>query len=371
MNVCIVKHREIKLTETFIRAHAERLPARTTLICGFPPHLADARPATPALPIRAYQKVRRQFVSEDERSTRAYVRLFSEANADVVLAEYGPTGVGVLDACQRMGMPLIVHFHGYDASMHEVIEQHREGYEHLFQKATAHVAVSRAMKDALVALGEPPDRVRYNPCGVDPELFNESNPAEAPPTFLAVGRLVEKKAPHLLILAFAEVHRRAPAAKLRIVGDGPLYGVCKDLVAGLGLGDAVDFLGPQPHDVVREEMGRSRAFVQHSVVAESGDSEGTPVAVMEAGASALTVITTRHAGIPEVFQEEETGLLVDERDVAGMAEAMLQLAHDPAQAQAMGRAARLRIREHFSMDGSIGTLWTIVQEASGGGRHDA
>jgi glycosyltransferase involved in cell wall biosynthesis len=269
-----------------------------------------------------------------------------------------------------MGVPLIVHFHGYDASNHEVIERHREGYERLFQKATAHIVVSRAMERALVAMGAPPNRVRYNPCGVDPELFREGNPAEAPPTFLAVGRLVEKKAPHLLILAFAEVHRRAPAARLRIVGGGPLSGVCWDLVAGLGLRDAVDFLGPQPHNVVREEMGRSRAFVQHSVVAESGDSEGTPVAVMEAGAAALPVVSTRHAGIPDVVQEGTTGLLVDERDVAGMAEAMLQLAHDPARAQAMGRAARLRVREHFSMDRSIKTLWTIVQEASGGARHD-
>lgn len=371
MNVCVVKHREVNLTETFIRAHAERLPARTTLICGTQPHLADVPVPMPGLSRRALEKIWRHFVSEDERRTQAYVRLFSEAKADAVLAEYGPTGVGVLEACQRLEVPLIVHFHGYDASLREVLKRHEEGYKALFQKATRHVAVSRTMERALVAMGAPPDRVCYNPCGVDPDVFNEGNPAEAPPTFLAVGRLVEKKAPHLLILAFAEAYRREPEARLRIIGDGPLFGVCEDLVAGLGLGHAVDLLGPQPHDVVRAEMGRSRAFVQHSVVAASGDSEGTPVAVMEAGATALPVVATRHAGIPDVVQEGETGLLVDERDVAGMAEAMLQLARDPARARAMGQAARVRVRNHFSMDRSIGKLWAIIQEASGGVRHGA
>jgi colanic acid/amylovoran biosynthesis glycosyltransferase len=101
--------------------------------------------------------------------------------------------------------------------------------------------------------------------------------------------------------------------------------------------------------------------VQHSVVAESGDSEGTPVAVLEAGASGLPVLATRHAGIPDVVVEGTTGLLVDERDVDGMAEHMVRVLRDPALAGALGRAARAHVAENFSMAHSVARLWRVIE----------
>ena len=77
-------------------------------------------------------------------------------------------------------------------------------------------------------------------------------------------------------------------------------------------------------------MRHARAFLQHSVVAQDGESEGTPVSVMEAGASGMPVIATRHAGIPEVVVNEETGVLVDEHNVSAMSDAIVRLAQDPA-----------------------------------------
>ena len=94
----------------------------------------------------------------------------------------------------------------------------------------------------------------------------------------------------------------------------------------------------------------------------SGDCEGTPVGILEAGASGLPVVATRHGGIPDVVVEAETGFLVDEGDVVGMAEHVLRLAREPALAGEMGRAAHRRIGEHFSMERSIGGLWSIISE---------
>ena len=110
-----------------------------------------------------------------------------------------------------------------------------------------------------------------------------------------------------------------------------------------------------------EEMRRVRCFVQHSVEAASGDCEGTPVAIIEAGATGLPVVATRHGGIPDVVIEGETGFLVDEHDVDGMAHCMLRLAEDPALAGRLGEAARARIESCFSMQRSIGELWRIIQ----------
>ena len=80
------------------------------------------------------------------------------------------------------------------------------------------------------------------------------------------------------------------------------------------------------------------------------------------------MVATRHAGIPDVVSDGETGLLVEERDVSGMAARMLRLARQPDLAMTLGRAARRRIESHFSIGLSIGRLLSILQ-ACAGGRH--
>ena len=279
-----------------------------------------------------------------------------------VLAEYGQTGARVADGCALAGVPLIVHFHGNDASVRSVLAEH-DNYRRLFQVAAAVVGVSKAMCAKLIALGAPPEKVHFNPYGVDCNAFQVSDAGSAPPTMLAVGRLVEKKAPHLTILAFADVHRGHPDARLRIIGDGPLMGPCQDLVEALRLRDAVTFLGEQDAGVIAAEMRHARCFVQHSVEAQNGDSEGTPLAILEAGASGLPVVSTRHAGIVDVVIEHETGFLVPELDIQGMARAMRRLVAEPGIAGRMGRAARYRIKSRYTVQRHIDHLWAIIEAA--------
>ncbi|MGE5100734.1 MAG: glycosyltransferase [Deltaproteobacteria bacterium] len=305
---------------------------------------------------------------EGER-TSAYLDVFRRYHVDAVLAEYGSSAVNVAEACRRSGTPLIAHFHGYDASMQAVLDEHALTYPRMFADACAIVAVSRAMKQQLIALGAPEHKVYLNAYGVDCAKFSGADPEAADATFLAVGRLTEKKAPDLLLSAFDIARRTQPAIKLRVIGDGPLMKQCRALVTELDLTDAVTLLGAQEPTVVAREMRAARCFVQHSVVAPSGDAEGTPVSIIEASATGLPVIATRHAGIPDVVVEGETGFLVDERDVIGMAERMTRLAAQPGWAAKMGAAAQRRIREHFSIERSLRDLWRIIEsciEQSGG-----
>jgi glycosyltransferase involved in cell wall biosynthesis len=368
-SLCIVKGSGP--VETFVRAHAEGLPASVTLIHDLPPRLENRPILSQSALNRAFRKAgrlrrRREW---DWELTSAYLRAFRQARPDAVLAEFGQSGVVVLDACRRMGLPLIVHFHGADVSKHAVLREYGERYRTLFQEARAVVAVSRAMEQTLIALGAPPEKVHRNPCGVDCGLFSSASPAAAAPIFVAVGRFVEKKGPHLTILAFAEVHKRHPHARLRMIGDGPLLDACRDLARGLGVASHVSFLETQPHTVIQEEMRSARVFVQHSLVASSGDSEGTPVAILEAGASGLPVVATRHGGIPDVVIEERTGLLVPEHDVTGMAQAMVALIENPALAAELGAAARDHVRAHFSMEHSLQRLWRIIAATFAGPEH--
>jgi glycosyltransferase involved in cell wall biosynthesis len=178
---------------------------------------------------------------------------------------------------------------------------------------------------------------------------------------LAVGRFVEKKAPQLTLRAFVNVLGNMPEARLRMIGDGPLLEECRDLADRLRIANAVTFLGAQSHETVREEMRTARCFVQHSVEAANGDCEGTPLGILEAGATGIPVISTRHAGIPDVVVEGNTGFLVEERDVDGMAENMLRLAQNSELAGRLGHAARKRIESEFSEKRSLGQLWAIIE----------
>ena len=367
MRTCLVKNGKIGLTETFILAHVDTLDA--SVIHGLPPRLMEPAGRRPSTPARlAARALRRLPVSrgKERAETLEYSSLLKTTGADIVLSEYGTTGVLVWRACEALGLPLVVHFHGYDASREEVLQRHAEEYRRMFDYASAIVVVSRAMREQVLRLGASPATIVLNPCSVDLEAFALGTPDQSAPTFLAVGRLVEKKAPHLLVLAFAEVRKHVPTAKLRIIGDGELRKVVEDLVVGLGLRDAVDLRGAQSHDVVREEMQNARAFVQHSVVASDGDSEGTPVSVLEASASGLPVVSTEHAGIPDAVLNGETGYIVPERDVAGMAARMITLAQQPDRAAQLGRAGRARMEALFGHDLRLGRLQSVMQRVHRG-----
>lgn len=368
-SVCIVTPYLPAVSETFIRGHVDRLPARTVLVHGWPPSVGDA----PVLswPLRVGYKLRKRLSGNGGGGdvTVAYIAAFRRFRTEAVLAEYGTTGVDVMEACRKSEIPLIVHFHGYDASVHEVLAKHADDYLKMFGQAAAIIAVSRTMERKLISLGAPSEIVHYNPCGISCQQFCGAEPQNAAPLLLAVGRFVEKKAPQLTLRAFAQAHQASPEARLRMIGDGPLLDECRSLVKDLKIDSEVTFLGAQPHTVVQEEMRLARAFVQHSVQASNGDCEGTPVGILEACASGLPVIATRHAGIMDVVVEGRTGFLSDERDVHGMTHNMLQLIRDPELAGRMGRAARERVENHFSQEQSDGRLWAIIEACIAGRRN--
>ena len=135
-----------------------------------------------------------------------------------------------------------------------------------------------------------------------------------------------------------------------MVGDGPLLTQARSLVQALGLQERVCFFGVCSQGEVADLMRRVRGFVQHSLVAPDGDSEGNPVAVMEAQLSGLPVVATRHAGIPEVVVDGQSGLLVQEGDERAMAQAMVQLVRDPDLAARLGDCGRRRIQERFTIE---------------------
>lgn len=286
--------------------------------------------------------------------------LIDRHRPDLVLAEFGFHAVRVMEACPRARVPLVVHFRGSDLSAAGKLGVLRGRYRRLMQLAAGLICKSQPMARTLRELGGDPQRILISASGANAALFTAGDAAAAPAIALAVGRFVEKKGPLLTIRAFA----RMPLGELWMVGEGPLLPAARRLVAELGLEDRVRFLGTQTQEQVAALMRRVRVFVQHSLVAADGDSEGNPVAVMEAQLSALPVVATRHAGIPEVVLEGVTGWLVEEGDVDAMALALERLLAEPALAARLGAAGRERVLARFTLDHHLQDLMAFLERVA-------
>ena len=358
--VAIVTHRLNVYSETFIHAQIELLPADIVLHNGRMPSMVGNKFILSNARKEINKLTKIFFKTELFALANAISHLLKKERIDVVLAQYGPVGVSFLPLCIKLEIPLVVHFHGFDASHFETLRKNAEGYKSLFKYAKAIIVVSEKMAAQLLTLGCPPEKLILNHYGVN-SFFYSTKPDFASDTFLAVGRFVEKKGPEFTIRAFAKLVDRYPQAQLFMTGDGPLLAHCKLLVQELAMTKNIFFPGILKHEMVAGFMQKSIAFVQHSIVASTGDSEGTPVAIMEASAAALPVIATRHAGIPDVILDGVTGLLVPEKDIDQMADAMLKLILNKSLAKSMGEAGRERMKTHFSMERYIKVLRNALE----------
>lgn len=277
---------------------------------------------------------------------------------EVVLAEFGNLAAEILPICKELNLPLIAHFHGFDATVHDVLKKYNN-YKELFEYASKIIVVSKVMESQLVAIGCPKEKLVLNTYGPN-DSFLEIDPTLEDEAFISIGRFTDKKAPYYTILAFEKVVKKFPNAKLIMAGDGTLRNTCVNLVRHYNLEKNVDFVGIITPEHYQLYLTTCRAFVQHSITAINGDMEGTPLAILEASAAAIPVISTNHAGIPDVIIHNETGLLVNEHDINGMAKNMLTVLENRNMAVKMGIAGRERIKTHFTMTKHIKKLDELI-----------
>ena len=300
------------------------------------------------------------------RAAAGWRRVLADRRPDVVLAQYGTNGMWCMDACKSAGVPLVVHFHGYDASGMLRQKVYRRRLGKLFEQAAAVVVVSDVMRRVLEEAGCPPEKLNTIPCGVPVDEFPVGTAqADQPCRFLAVGRFVPKKAPLLTLRAFARCAEQCPDATLTMIGGGgALLDQARRWVARSEAAGRIELLGVRPIEVVRRRLLASGCFVQHSVTAPNGDMEGWPVSIAEAASSGLPIISTRHAGIAEQVVEGETGFLVDEGDWRGMADRMTELAGKPELRKDMGLAGRRHIEACGDFNLQIRKLSALLQRAA-------
>ncbi len=292
------------------------------------------------------------------RSTLPAIR-----RSDFVLAHFGPAGAQWLPVVAAARRRYAVFFHGFDATRH--LQERPRAYDGLIASRTAALTNSEYLKGRLVAAGFAPERVGVVRLGVSAQL--DGRAARASGTggeVLSIARLVAKKGLDDSIRAFARAQDVLGGAwRYRIVGEGHLLAELQALAASLGVGRLVEFSGTLPREETLRALERASVFLLASKTGESGDTEGTPVSILEAATIGLPIVTTLHAGIPELLPANSARavMLRPEGDVDGIAAALRALAADPVLRQKWGGACRDFVRAGHSASAHVAALLEALE----------
>jgi colanic acid/amylovoran biosynthesis glycosyltransferase len=186
-------------------------------------------------------------------------------------------------------------------------------------------------------------------CGVDVPSELPS-PSGVDNHIVSVARLEEKKGLRFLIDACAELRDRGVSHTCTIIGSGPMEGALRRQIDEHGLSDVVRLAGAMTTEGVQRELQRATVFALPSIVTRNGNADGIPVAIMEAMAAGVPVVSTRVTGIPELIEHGVNGLLVDPRNALALTDALQKMLSDDALRNAFRRAGYERIANDFCLD---------------------
>jgi glycosyltransferase involved in cell wall biosynthesis len=215
------------------------------------------------------------------------------------------------------------------------------------------VTISEYNKHAMLKLIGSMDmeKIEVIHCGIDLDRFNPNGKEFEDEIFeiTSVGSLVEKKGHEYLIRACNELKAQGLIFHCVIVGGGPLIQPLSEQIRELQLEESVKLVGRQMQHWVYERMNTSDAFVLACVTSKEGDQDGIPVAIMEALAMGVPVISTSVSGIPELIHHESTGLIINERDVHALTIALSRLAKDVALRKRLAKQGRITVEDEFDI----------------------
>jgi len=245
-------------------------------------------------------------------------------NADSIIAHFGNNGV-VAQKFISAGIltgKLYTVFHGYEISEYESIAFWKQEYVKLSEKSNL-LPISNFWKNRLEKWGAKPSSIAVHRMGVDIQKFDfKDRPFSKQIQIVSVARATEKKGLEYAIKAMSYLD---DTFHLSLIGGGALEDKLIQMSKELGVSHRITFHGPKTPQFVKETLDDSDIFLLPSVIDSMGDMEGVPVALMEAMASGLLVLSTFHSGIPELIDDGINGFLVPEKDPESIAKAITKI----------------------------------------------
>ncbi|MFZ4764997.1 MAG: glycosyltransferase [Roseimicrobium sp.] len=274
----------------------------------------------------------------------------TRAEAQLLHVYFGHSALHLLPLIKAWPRPVVVSFHGADAGVDMDKPKHLAALREVFAAATALQARSASLRDDLVALGAPKEKIHLQRTGIPLEewpFVAREAPADGKWVLIQSCRFIDKKGLDTTLRAFALVLRQCPKAHLLLVGDGPLRTDLESLAVRLDVRESVTFTGFLHQEDLRQQVYAAHAFVHPSRTSADGNREGVPNSMLEAMASGTPVVATRHGGIPEAIAHGTSGLLVNEDDHETMADALTVILHDREHARGLAEGGRSQVEKHF------------------------
>ncbi|EEQ2509077.1 colanic acid biosynthesis glycosyltransferase WcaL [Escherichia coli] len=287
-------------------------------------------------------------------------------HADVFIAHFGPAGVTAAKL-RELGVirgKIATIFHGIDISSREVLNHYTPEYQQLFRRGDLMLPISDLWAGRLQKMGCPREKIAVSRMGVDMTRFSP-RPVKAPATpleIISVARLTEKKGLHVAIEACRQLKEQGMAFRYRILGIGPWERRLRTLIEQYQLEDVVEMPGFKPSHEVKAMLDDADVFLLPSVTGADGDMEGIPVALMEAMAVGIPVVSTLHSGIPELVEADKSGWLVPENDARALAQRLAAFSQlDTDELAPVVKCAREKVEHDFNQQVINRELASLLQ----------
>mgnify|MGYP006268696791 CR=1 FL=1 len=247
---------------------------------------------------------------------------------------------------------------------------HRWFTTRILTAASQILSTSHVMKQETLKYVEPDQDIAVTPFGVDTSRFTPNlarRTSQQSVTVVTVKKLRPRYGVDVLIRAWAEARREVAAdidLRLEIIGEGPQRQELEELADNLGVSSQITFRGRIPHEEVPGALAQADIFAALSVT----DDESFGVAMVEASAAGLPVVSSRVGGIPEVVKDGETGILIPPGDTAAAAEAIARLAQDADLRGRLGSAGRNYVLDRYDWTANAAHMGAIYHEVNSRGR---
>ncbi|WP_299114703.1 glycosyltransferase [uncultured Winogradskyella sp.] len=278
-----------------------------------------------------------------------YQYFFTINNYDIVHIHFGDNAVHLKNQIKNFDKKVLLSFHGYDAHKFDA-----EFYKPLLDYKNLRLTVNTNYTASKVRQLGFQNKIYVLPVGLDTKFFKpidyQSSEEKHSIKLLFVGRLVEFKAPLIAISIVEELIKRGVSAEMNIIGDGPLLAKCKSVIIEKNLSNCVYLHGSKSQKEIVEMMNASTIFVYPGIVDETGRCENQGLVLQEAQAMQLPVVTSNVGGISDGLIDDETGFLVNEKNIDEFVSKILWLINNPSERKAMGEAGREFVKANYDSE---------------------
>jgi len=274
-----------------------------------------------------------------------FKKVCEQHKIEILHVHFGYHGAKSVGLKKKLNIPMICSFYGDDA----FADRYQGRYEKLFKEADKILVLGPYMKRKLVSIGCPENKIDIHHLGIDVDTITYTNRKVSSGSnikLLIASSFVEKKGIDLAIKALSKF--KSHNFTLDIVGDGPLRDTILHEIEKSGLADRITLHGYKPYDFLINLMYTCDVFIQASRTTKENNKEGTPMVIVDAMATGMAVIATKHSDIPEVVIDTETGYLAEENNLESLEQCIAKLFDDVTKIELFSLNGRARAEKEFN-----------------------